>query len=161
MEDTATRSPRGLYPAPEGLLTEPRSVLEASFGEVLLRPQGCHVPVTGTHTVLLARKAPAASLRRSVKGGLPSPCSQRVLGFGCCLCTPATDGDQGSVRSRSPKPCDKRTADSMSWPETAQAAGSPVGQSRLQTRAEPLTDRLPLPPVCVGGGAAPPHSAGQ
>lgn len=70
---------------------------------------------------------------------------------------PATDGHRGWVCFPSPKPRNKRLADSMSWPETAQATVSLAGAGLLlKTQAEPgqtpsLTGlQQTVIPTCVG-----------
>lgn len=57
-----------------------------------------------------------------------------MLSGACCL-TPATDGDWGWACSQSPEQRNKQLADSMSWPETAQA-------TVLLVRAGSLLERM-------------------
>lgn len=101
--------------------------------------------------------------RRAPKGretGASRPLQpSRGLGFGgsrsCCLGTPVTRGDQGSVCSQPPKPCDRRTADS--WPQTDSAGGSPAGpgpapHAGRAPRGRAAADGAPVPPVRGAGG---------
>lgn len=109
--------------------------------------------------------------RRAPKGretGASRPLQpSRGLGFGgsrsCCLGTPATRGDQGSVCSQPPKPCDRRTADS--WPQTDSAGGSPAGpgpapHAGRAPRGRAAADGAPVPPVRgAGGGVLTPQAS--
>lgn len=70
------------------------------------------------------------------------PQHRRVLGLGRSPSrrhrrTSATDGDRGWACSQSPERRTERTADSMSWPETAQATVLLAGAAvLLNTQAE-------------------------
>lgn len=103
--------------------------------------------------------------RRAPKGretGASRPLQpSRGLGFGgsrsCCLGTPATRGDQGSVCSQPPKQRDRWTADG--WPQTDSAGGSPAGpgpapHAGRAPRGRAAVDGAPVPPVRGAGGSA-------
>lgn len=80
--------------------------------------------------------------------------------WSCRHCTSATDGDRGWACSQSPKQHNKRLADSMGWPETAQAT---VLLTRagllLKMQAELGTEANRHYHLCQGGwaGSSVPH----
>lgn len=126
----------------EGLLTQPQVVLEASSGRALIRSAGLQCAGDReTHSTPSSAKSSCLSPKAHGRRAFPVPPAQatfRVWLLSELLPLHACNRWRpGSVSSQSPKPCNKRTADSTSWPEPAQAT---VLLARaavlLQTQAE-------------------------